>query len=152
MGRAAAARTARRRRYASLDWSKDGSRLAGGFDDGGVVVWDSDLDEVATMEGHVGEITDVVFSPDGERLATSGQDRTARIWDVGSGEELHVLRGHDVRVATVDFSEVAADEPDQEGRVFVVTGDANGFVGVWDGDSGHALSLESSPLRLRERG
>ena len=33
------------------------------------------------------------YSPDGQRIITASQDRTARIWDAITGRELAVLRG-----------------------------------------------------------
>ena len=41
-----------------------------------------------------------VFSPDGKRILATSHDDTARVWDVTSGEELFVLRGHE---SAVDF-------------------------------------------------
>ena len=35
-----------------------------------------------------------VFSPDGSRIATTGWDATVRIFDVATGRQLRVLRGH----------------------------------------------------------
>ena len=35
-----------------------------------------------------------VFSPDGTRVLTGSQDRTARLWEAATGKELAVLRGH----------------------------------------------------------
>ncbi|MGH4024435.1 MAG: CHAT domain-containing WD40 repeat protein [Pseudonocardiaceae bacterium] len=52
---------------------------------------------------HDGAVNAVVFSPDGHRLATAGDDRTARVWDVTSGAQL-VRLVHDTVVRAVAFS------------------------------------------------
>jgi tetratricopeptide (TPR) repeat protein len=36
----------------------------------------------------------VVFSPDGQRLASASWDGTVKVWEASSGKELHTLRGH----------------------------------------------------------
>jgi WD40 repeat protein len=48
-------------------------------------------------------VNDVAFSPDGTRILTSSDDRTARIWDT-DGHELRVFRGHADRVHSGVFS------------------------------------------------
>ncbi len=45
-------------------------------------------EEVFTLPGHKGKVTDLSFSPDGKRLATVGEDRTVRFWDVEKRAEL----------------------------------------------------------------
>ncbi len=47
---------------------------------------------------------DVVFSPDGTRIATAGRDGTMRLWDPETGQELLVLAGHRSGVSAVAFS------------------------------------------------
>ena len=43
------------------------------------------------LKGHTGYDVTAFFFPDGKRVVTaSKQDKTARIWDVKSGEQLHV--------------------------------------------------------------
>jgi WD40 repeat protein len=41
--------------------------------------------------GHQYGATDLVFSPDGKHLASTGRDTTVKIWDVASGKMLHEL-------------------------------------------------------------
>jgi WD40 repeat protein len=71
-------------------------------------------------------LTDVVFSPDGQLLLTTGAaPRNATMWDVRSGRTLHLLVGHTGPVAGGAFS------PD--GRWVVTTGGT--AVGLWQRDA-----------------
>jgi len=51
----------------------------------------------------VGAVWGVAFSPDGQRIVTGRQDRTARVWDIATGHELLVLK-HTKVVSSVAFS------------------------------------------------
>ena len=71
-----------------------------------ICIWDAlsgDV-QVVTRAGHTGEITDVEFTPDGERLATSSLDGTVRIWDVKTGVEVLTLDEHAGGVEGLAFS------------------------------------------------
>ncbi len=57
-----------------------------------------------TLRGHQGDVYHAEFSPNGEVLATCGQDRTIRLWDVATGETRRVLAGHLHEVNSVTFS------------------------------------------------
>jgi WD40 repeat protein len=44
--------------------------------------------QIASLKGHSANVKDAVFSPDGERLATASVDKTVRIWELNSGQEI----------------------------------------------------------------
>jgi CHAT domain/WD domain, G-beta repeat len=68
----------------------------------------------------------VAFSPDGRRLATASQDKTARIWDTTNGNQLHEL-AHANMVRGVAFS------PD--GR-WLATASSDKNARIWDTTNG----------------
>jgi len=82
-----------------IRFSPDGKRLAvignlRRFLTGVVRILDSEtLQEIHVLKGHTLNVRDVVFSPDGQRLATASYDRTVRIWDVATGQEVLKLSG-----------------------------------------------------------
>ena len=70
-------------RVSSMALSHDGSRLAVGVEDHSIVVWDVELDrEVITLRGHRRPVAELAFRPDGGALASSGPDRTTRVWNL----------------------------------------------------------------------
>jgi dipeptidyl aminopeptidase/acylaminoacyl peptidase len=79
--------------------------------------------ETLTLEGHFGIIESVTFSPDGKRLASASQDKTVKLWNLGTGEEIYTLEGHTDAVNSVAFS------PDGKR---VVSGSRDHTIRVWD--------------------
>ena len=86
-------------------YSPDGARLAVAS---GIGIWLYDADtgaEIALFTGPTdGVHHSVSFSPDGTTLASASSDRTVRLWDVASRQELAALRGHPLDVYSVSFS------------------------------------------------
>jgi WD40 repeat protein len=56
------------------------------------------------LEGHTDVVYSVAWSPDGARLATGSQDKTARIWEWPSGKLLKTLSDHSDAVTRVCFA------------------------------------------------
>jgi len=58
----------------------DGSLIVTASFDGTTCVWSSDGNELAVLRGHTHMVSSVGFAPDGTRILTASEDRTARIW------------------------------------------------------------------------
>src|SRR5579871_6498408 len=56
------------------------------------------------LAGHKGAVNSVAFSPDGAKLSTASEDKTARVWSASTGELLHTLDGHTDAVFAAPFS------------------------------------------------
>jgi WD40 repeat protein len=79
-----------------------------------------------TLAGHTEPLSDVAYSPDGTRLATSSGDRTIKVWDASSGELLFTIAGQRV-MQDVAYS------PD---GTRLASADADGRARIWDAVSG----------------
>ena len=110
--------------------STGGDLLAVGLGDGGTEVWDlGNQRPLLTLEGQgePADVMDVVFSADGQRLATAA-DRV-HIWDVTTGSEL-------ARVQSSGFGTTIALSPD--GR-YLALGDSAADLSVWDAATSELL-------------
>jgi WD40 repeat protein len=64
----------------------------------------STASEIAVLRGHTDGVNSAVFSPDGSRIVTASNDKSARIWDAATAKQIAVLHGHDDRVNSAAFS------------------------------------------------
>jgi WD40 repeat protein len=62
-----------------------------------------------TMQGHSGAVSSAAFSPDGQKVVSSGEnndgdDNTVRIWSVATGKCEQTMKGHTSSVLSAAFS------------------------------------------------
>jgi WD40 repeat protein len=134
-------------------YSPDGRSIAT-LGHGIVTLWDAvtgrrnlDLKAQSDVHGRVG-MRRIAFSPDGARMASACDDGTAIVFDVFSGRETLVLRGHTGYVSDVAFSpggdRLATTSLDRTVKLWDT---ASGAV-VWSRDvqGGPGWNLAYSPL------
>lgn len=83
------------------------------------------------LRGHVLPLTNCAFDKSGARFITGSYDRTCRVWDTRTGEELLTLEGHKNVVYAIAFNNPFADK--------VITGSFDKAAKLWDAQTGECL-------------
>ena len=92
---------------AALSMGPDGDTFASGDMSGRCCFWrtvDGKFTLEKSIKAHSLGTRGVAISPDGKQLASAGGDRTVKVWDVKTGENIRIFAGHDDVVHSVDFS------------------------------------------------
>lgn len=113
--------TRNRASYVSIAFSPDSKILASGTGNGTVELWDVSTGQQIRTLRHFevkedpndgSSVSSVVFSPDGETIASSGifyrdfnepQGGTVKLWDVSTGKELHTFT-IDYQIYSIDIA------------------------------------------------
>ena len=83
-----------------------------------------------TLTGHEDSVRSAAYSPDGSRILTASNDKTAKVWDAETGTELLTLTGHEDSVRSAAYS------PDGS-RILTVSNDK--IAKVWNAETGTEL-------------
>ena len=84
----------------------------------------------SALDGHVGEVWMAVFAPDGQTLATGGDDQVVRLWDPQTGGESGTLKAASALRAAVYFP----------GGTRLATGCSSGVVQIWNVPLGRPIA------------
>ncbi|MBN3910993.1 MAG: protein kinase [Nostoc sp. NMS1] len=79
------------------------------------------------LKGHSSDVNSVAFSPDGKTLSSASDDKTIKLWNLASGEEIHTLEGHSNWIWTVAFS------PNSK---ILASGSADKTIKLWNVETG----------------
>ena len=109
----------------SLCISADGARILSAGSDGLVRAWNFETGKEEQLFGnHRGRVRAVTILSDGKTAVSAGADGGIHLWDIASGKELVVLAPHCCEVLSL------ATIPNAPQRL--VSGDAKGFIRIWD--------------------
>jgi WD40 repeat protein len=90
----------------SIEHSLDSRWTITGGGDGRLVWWQTASEEskpARTIEAHQGWIRSLAVSPDGKRLASAGNDKVIRLWDIENGTLQEELPGHERHLYCIRF-------------------------------------------------
>ncbi len=83
---------------------------------------------LSVLQGHSDAVTSVCWSPDGTQLASGSRDKTAKLWQVASGQNTVTYRGHSAAILSVAWRPVAT----VTGLHYLASGGDDESVQVWD--------------------
>ena len=109
----------------SVEFAADAESAIISAHDSSVTRWELNPLQSLTTYWQKVLVSQMALSADGRILATAGGDNLIKVWDVASGQELRVLRGHTVVVSHLCLS--------ADGRT-LVSADVDNKIKVWTTD------------------
>merc|ERR1719424_314482 len=83
------------------------------------------------LRAHILPLTNCAFNKSGDRFITGSYDRTCKVWDTNTGEELRTLEGHKNVVYAIAFNNPFGDK--------IITGSFDKTCKLWNSETGELL-------------
>ena len=80
------------------------------------------------LRAHILPLTNCAFNKSGDKFITGSYDRTCKVWDTNSGEELLTLEGHKNVVYAIAFNNPYGDK--------IITGSFDKTCKLWSAETG----------------
>ena len=122
-------------RIMDVQFSPDGTLLAIATDVGILLYGTKTYDNPEILKGHTGKIWSIAFRPDGKVIASAGQDRTVRLWDVNTRQQIKTFEIKVHPISNIVFS------PD--GKMLASGGVSDGIDKAWLWDAGTGKCLRT---------
>lgn len=116
----------------SITISEAGNCIAAGCTDGKIKIWYLpsttfnlflEIEVTFELQGHHGQVMDLIFSPDGKLLYSGGVDGLVKIWHLATGKELgHLKIADDNRIFSLALS--------KNGDI-LAAGGVDGTIKIW---------------------
>jgi WD40 repeat protein len=109
----------------SVRFSPDGHKIYAASADGRINVADLESPRELTplQGGHKGAVLCLAIDASGQWLASGGQDRTIRLWNTATNQEVARWEAHEEAVTALDFAYSGEK---------LVSGGSDGYVKLWD--------------------
>ena len=119
--------------------------ISGSFDRQ-LVWWDTESGKpTRTQEGHAGWVRALAAFPDGERIASVGDDMHLKIWEAKSGREILSVCGHNPETPQSHPNALYALSISPDGS-YIATADRTAVIRVWEAASGEIVQTFEVPI------
>lgn len=120
-------------------WSSGDSTIASTGDDGSVYLWNAlDGTKIQRLPGHHGRVNGVVWSPEGNRLASCGGEEGSGelfVWDIQSGERVQAFAGNPGLVYATAWG--------GDGNL-LISGGSDGVLRWWNVQNGQCIKEQAA--------
>lgn len=115
----------------TIIWSHDENWMLSGDLKGTVKYWQSNMNNLKSVQAHNDTIRDLSFSRTDSKFASCSDDNTVKVWDFVRGQEERVLEGHGWDVRCVDWHPTYP---------ILASGSKDSNLKIWDAKTGKNLT------------